>query len=156
VAGAAAAIRARTQGVPGVLVENKGLTASIHYRRVAPWRRAHLRAVVAEEVRGGPRGLRLSPGKMVLEIKPDIDWDKGRAVRELMRRAGELRRVFPIYLGDDRTDEDAFRALRGRGLTVRVGPRRPTEARHRLRGVDEVWAFLSALRLRLAEAPPRR
>jgi trehalose 6-phosphate phosphatase len=156
VARVTAAIRARTQGVPGVLVENKGLTASIHYRRVAPWRRAHLRALVAEEVRGGPGGLRLSGGKMVLEIKPDVAWDKGRAVRELVRRAGGSRRVFPVYLGDDRTDEDAFRALRGRGLTVLVGRKRPTAARHRLPGVDEVWGFLSALRLRLSAASPRR
>jgi trehalose 6-phosphate phosphatase len=156
VARVAAAIRARTQGVPGVIVENKGLTASIHYRQVAPWRRAHLRALVADEVRGGPGGLELSGGKMVLEIKPAVAWDKGRAVRELLRRAGGARSVFPIYLGDDRTDEDAFKALRARGLTVLVGRKRPTEARHRLPGVDEVWQFLSALRLRLSGPLPRR
>jgi trehalose 6-phosphate phosphatase len=152
----ASAIRTLTRGVPGILVEDKGLTLSVHYRRVPRWRRAALRRAVAEKVRTAPPGLRLAQGKMVLEIRPDIAWDKGWAVRELLRRAPGPRRVFPIYLGDDRTDEDAFRALRGRGLTVRVGPSgQPTEAGRRLRGVDEVWAFLAALRRRLAAVPPR-
>lgn len=107
-----------------------------------------LAAIVDEEVRRSRGALVLSRGKMVLEIRPDVDWDKGHAVLELMRRTGDAASRFPIYIGDDRTDEDAFRALGDRGLSIRVGTGRQTQARHRLRSVEEVWRFLAALRSR--------
>jgi trehalose-phosphatase len=153
VARAAAAIRARTSRLPGVLVEDKGLTASVHFRLAAARRRALIRTIVAEEVLRSRGGLALTRGKMVLEVRPNVPWDKGRGVVELMRRADGSRPLFPIYIGDDRTDEDAFRALRDRGLTIRVGSGRRTLARHSLRDVKAVWAFLTALRQRLGTVP---
>lgn len=153
VALAAAAIEARTGRLAGAFVEDKGLTASVHFRLAAARRRAEIRAVVAEEVLRSRGGLALTRGKMVLEVRPNVAWDKGRGVLELMRRAKCPGPVFPIYIGDDRTDEDAFGALRERGLTIRVGSGKRTLARHRLRDVEEVWGFLTALRLRLATVP---
>jgi trehalose-phosphatase len=150
---AAAAIGAKIRGFPGAFVEDKRLTVSVHFRQAAARHYASLRSAAAEEVRRSGGGLALSRGKKVLEIKPDIRWDKGRGVLKLLRWAGGSRRLFPIYIGDDRTDEDAFRSLRDRGLTIRVGSGRRTLARCRLRGVDDVWEFLDALR-RLIASPP--
>jgi trehalose 6-phosphate phosphatase len=147
---AARAVAVRTRGIPGVLVEDKGLTASVHYRTVAARHHARLRAIVADEVRRSRGGLVLTQGKKVFEIRPNVPWDKGRGVLALLRRERGLRSSFPVYIGDDRTDEDAFRALRGRGLTVRVGSGGLTLARYRLRGVGDVWKFLAALRVRAA------
>jgi trehalose-phosphatase len=75
---------------------------------------------------------------------------------ELIRRNARLRKRYPIYIGDDRTDEDAFRALRGKGLTVRVGTGRRTLARCRLRNVAAVWTFLDAVSARPASSRPAR
>jgi trehalose-phosphatase len=139
------AIEARISDLPGVFVEDKGLTASVHYRMARPRLRGPLHDIVAEEV-GRSRGrVVLSQGKKVFEIRPNVPWDKGRGVRRLMLRAGFAGPRFPIYIGDDRTDEDAFRALGDRGLTIRVGSCRGTAARHCLGAVKDVWKLLAAL-----------
>jgi trehalose 6-phosphate phosphatase len=97
--------------------------------------------------------LKVPPGKMVYEIQPKIDWDKGEAVLYLLE-ALDLDRedVVPIYLGDDITDEDAFEALGGRGIGIFVGraddPKvagRTTSADYGLRSVEEVETFLDTL-----------
>jgi trehalose 6-phosphate phosphatase len=142
-------IRARAGDLQGVLVEDKGLTASAHYRLASPRHRGLLRAIVAEEVFRSRGALVLTQGKMVLEIRPNTVWDKGRGVLKLMSLAGCSKACFPVYIGDDRTDEDAFRVLAGRGLTIHVGRSRRTQARSRLRSVDEVWRFLAGLEKRL-------
>ena len=141
----AAAIEAACGGIPGLIVEDKGLTASVHYRLCSPRARRLVGPLVAREVGRGRGALVLTRGKMVLEIKPAVGWDKGRGVLRLMDMAGCAASCEPVYIGDDRTDEDAFRALAGRGTTVRVGGRGPTGARFRLPGVDDVWDFLGAL-----------
>ena len=84
----------------------------------------------------------------MFRIQPDIDWDKGHAVRWLLERL-QLDRpdVLPVYLGDDVTDEDAFRALQGRGLAivVRGDDGRATAADYALEGPDDVKRFLEWL-----------
>lgn len=96
-------------------------------------------------------GLRMSRGRKVLEVRPDLEWDKGRALTFLMQLM-ELDRdpdAVPIYLGDDRTDEDAFRAVAdlsplGFGILV-SSVVKPTAARYTLRDPSEVERFLRAL-----------
>ncbi len=153
VARAVAALQAGARGIRGVLVENKGLTASVHFRLVAARQHAALRALAANEVRRSRGRLVLSRGKKVFELRPNVPWDKGKSVLRLLREAGRPRSTFPVYIGDDRTDEDAFRALGDRGLTIRVGSGRETLARGRLRGVDDLWDFLEALRPLLRRTP---
>jgi trehalose-phosphatase len=143
------AVRAGTKGLAGVIVEDKGLTATVHFRLAARRHLALIRAVVTDEVGRSRGGLIVCRGKKVLEIRPHVPWDKGQGVLEVLRRAGGRRPPFPVYIGDDRTDEDAFRSLRAKGLTIRVGRGGRTLARWRLSGVDAVWAFLAALRSRL-------
>ncbi|MDH4197376.1 MAG: trehalose-phosphatase, partial [Candidatus Aminicenantes bacterium] len=117
----------------------------VHYRMADPALRRPLRKLVEEEVgrRGGELVVR--EGKKVLEVRPNVDWDKGRGVLFLMESFGLDPRSFPVYIGDDLTDEDAFRALRDRGLTILVGSRRKTLAKGRLSDVSRVWEFLGSL-----------
>jgi trehalose 6-phosphate phosphatase len=90
---------------------------------------------------------------MVYEIQPKLDWDKGKAVLYLLE-ALDLKRndVIPIYLGDDVTDEDAFRALKGIGIGIFVGRasdpevgERTTAADYVLNTPEEVGRFLESL-----------
>jgi trehalose 6-phosphate phosphatase len=87
-------------------------------------------------------------GKKVFEIRPDIDWHKGRAVLWILQRLGlERTGVVPVCIGDDITDEDAFRVLAGRGLciAVRHDEMRQTAADYTLKDTKDVRRFLELL-----------
>lgn len=133
-------------GIDGVVLEHKRISLSVHYRLVAPSQAAAVQTAVEQALRHDPR-LRLHHGKMVLEIRPAIDWDKGKAVLWLLDALHvDAPDILPIYVGDDVTDEDAFRALRGRGLGVLVADApRATQATHLLRDCAEVKQLLDAL-----------
>ncbi|UCC71492.1 MAG: trehalose-phosphatase [Gemmatimonadota bacterium] len=136
----------RIDPIPGARVERKRFAIANHYRNVAdtdvPRVEQAVRDVLAKHER-----LRLSHGKKVYELRPDIDWDKGRAVFWLLEALGlDGDDVLPIYLGDDVTDEDAFAALHGRGIGVIVGePSYKTNAAYSLRDTGEVQQFLGQL-----------
>jgi trehalose 6-phosphate synthase/phosphatase len=149
-AAALAALRARLRRVPGMLIEDKGLSASVHYRRTPAPRVEEVRVAVLEEVtRVAGSGLTVRRGKQVLEIRPAVDWDKGAAARWLLARTfGDSwpSTTAAIYIGDDRTDEDAFMALADDAMTVRVGTgSAPTAARYAVRNVDDVYRFLETV-----------
>jgi trehalose 6-phosphate phosphatase len=134
---------ARVGEIPGALVEDKGLTASLHYRNVAsadvPLMSEILNSLVAPH-----DGLFfVRKGQNVFEIVPGTRWDKGSAVLRILEslrktRSGELA---VCYIGDDTTDECAFRRLPG-AITVRVGKNCPTAARFRARDPAHVARFL--------------
>ncbi len=141
-------IKRRAKGISGVLVEDKGLTGSIHYRLVDPASWDQLKKIVKLEVGSGNRGLKMAEGKRVMEIKPNVEWDKGKGVQELCGWLNDKGNHLKIYIGDDKTDEDAFGTLnksKGNGLTIFVGRREKTQARYRLANVNQVWTFLRAL-----------
>lgn len=119
------ALRSVAQGVPGALVEDKGLGVALHDRLVRPSDRARLRrqALLALAPWVVSQKAVLLHGKRVLEVRPAGAWNKGTAVATLLQRPWAVGRV-PVYFGDDRTDVDAFRVLRGRGITVGIGGRR--------------------------------
>jgi trehalose-phosphatase len=113
----------------------------------ANWQRVEQ---AVDEVLAQSQGLRKTGGKMIFELRPDIDWDKGKALSWLLDKL-DLNRpdVVPIYIGDDLTDEDAMRELknlknRGLGILVR-GEERPTEAAFALENPEEVKVFLQKL-----------
>jgi trehalose 6-phosphate phosphatase len=137
-AGVVGELAAELAAVAGAWVQDKGLSASVHYRQVSPELVPAVREAVERVV--GPYLGRfvLRAGKMVVEVRPAVDWHKGRAVRWLADRLGG---GVAIFLGDDQTDEDAFAALPD-GVTVLVGPDRPTAARYRVESPDEVARFL--------------
>jgi trehalose-phosphatase len=137
------------QQVPGAIIERKRFAIAAHYRLVADADVPAVERVVDEALSTG-RGLRKRGGKRVFELLPDIQWDKGAALRWLMQALPRhQRQPLPIYIGDDLTDEDAFRVLdaSGIGIAVMEGPY-PTAARYSLRDPEEVGVFLE----RLAEA----
>ena len=146
----AAAVRRDIRVLPGVFVENKGMTLSIHYRRLAARRVKELEGVV-RTLRVRTRGLpfKWRTGHKVWELVPAVEWDKGCAALYLIRQLG---RPFPLALGDDRTDEDMFRALLKKGITVRIGPRQPTRAVYGLASQAETDRFLAALESCLMES----
>ena len=153
VARAAEEISTRLAGIAGTLVEDKRFAVAIHYRLVAD---ADLPAVerAVDAVAAAHPELRKSGGKKVFELRPTLDWDKGRALLWILDRldysdteaSGALPHL-PIFLGDDVTDEDAFRAVAGRGgIGVLVADEpRPTAAGYSLRDPDEVRQLLSRL-----------
>ena len=114
-------------GIPGARLERKRFSIAAHYRNVNESDFPKVERAVSE-VAARHRELRKMDGKKVYELLPDIDWDKGKAVLWLLENLGlERAKVRPIYIGDDRTDEDAFRALeqRGVGILVSEEPRPP-------------------------------
>jgi alpha,alpha-trehalose-phosphate synthase [UDP-forming]/trehalose-phosphatase len=150
IAACSARLRERLEGVRGALVEDKGLGASVHYRLVRRDQVEQVRQVVLQEVAQLPPGkVEIRRGKMVLELRPAIDWDKGRAAVWLLQQlVGKdwQSRCAVIYAGDDRTDEDAFLALGELAATIAVGPGQyPTAARYMVRGVSELTQVLQAV-----------
>lgn len=111
-------LRSAVSAIPGVEVEDKGLTLTLHYRRMD---HASLSALKLALLDCHPSAaIHANAGKEAIEYRPAIAWDKGQALLTMAAHAGvSLEAV--IYLGDDRTDEDAFAALAGEGFALRVG-----------------------------------
>ena len=128
------------QHVPGAVVEDKGLTVTVHYRATPEARVSEVEAAVAETIAKhvDDGQLRQTRGKKVTEVRPNIPWDKGEAIEKIREQYDN--HPFPIYFGDDRTDEDGFAVVqRMGGLAVFVGePREGTVALHQLDSPREV------------------
>lgn len=146
-------LHTRVADLAGVTVEPKRASVAVHYRQAAPEVGERVGEIVDTILAENPDRLSVVPGKMVYELKPAVDWNKGRAVLHLIEVLGlDGDDVAPMYLGDDITDEDAFRALDGRGVGILVGsPTDPemagrrTDAHYGLASVEEVQRFLSTV-----------
>lgn len=137
-------LSAETAKLPGVLVEDKTYTLSLHTRlaSVGDERRAHLALMHAARAAVERRDVVIRRGKKVLEVRPAAEWDKGHAVETILE---SLRGpVLPVYFGDDNTDEDAFRALRRGGVTIRVG-KGETNAHFFIPSVSDLPAALTSV-----------
>ncbi|HTG38529.1 trehalose-phosphatase [Sphingomonas sp.] len=126
------------EGRDGVIVETKPFGAGLHYR-MAPHVEDDAHAVAAELARA--HGLHLQPGKMMIELRA-ASGDKGAAIKRLMAEP-PFAGTRPVFLGDDVTDEDGFRAVAALGgAGVLVGRERPTSAGYRLDDVQTVRQWL--------------
>ncbi|XP_039052134.1 trehalose-phosphate phosphatase A-like [Hibiscus syriacus] len=138
-----------TKEINGAKVENNKFCVSVHYRNVDEKNWKTVAQCVHDVIRNYPR-LRLSHGRKVLEVRPVIDWDKGKALTFLLESLGlsKCDDVLPIYVGDDRTDEDAFKVLRegncGYGILV-SSVHKESKAFFSLRDPQEVMEFLKSL-----------
>ena len=131
----------------GAWVERKGASLTLHYRQAD---RNHHERLAQEATSLIQRaGFQARAASFAVEARPPIGWDKGHAVLHVLRaRYGPAwsESVRPLYVGDDETDEDAFRVLSGLGITFRVGsPDLPTLASRSLPNVDSVKALLQWL-----------
>ncbi len=151
---------------PGIAVERKRFAVAVHYRNADP---ADVDRVIAEVHKlGRSENLRTTTGRKVVELRPDIDCDKGTTLNWLLERIGRIEpggaeldggsesTVLPIYIGDDITDEDAFDAVQfdGVGIVVRHDEHgdRPSSALFSLQSPSAVCEFVGKLAEDLQES----
>lgn len=132
--------------IKGVIIEDKGIMLAIHYRMV-PLR---YQARVVETVRNILAGLDnrrhfcLGYGKKFVEFRPKLSFGKGKVIKRILAQPG-LKNAYPIYFGDDLTDEDAFKVVRRRGLGVLVGSKKKSYASYFVKTPSEVRTVLKQL-----------
>ncbi|MFQ6032053.1 MAG: trehalose-phosphatase [Candidatus Zixiibacteriota bacterium] len=135
----------RLKRLKSVWVENKGLSASVHYRLAKPAEVKNARQIVFSSIETY-KDLELKRGKKVWEIRPNIDWNKGKAVTYILEKCLTKEwksKSAAVYMGDDQTDEDAFSLLREDGITILVSrrPSRRSDAQYFLTHA-QVMSFL--------------
>ncbi|MDQ3932518.1 MAG: trehalose-phosphatase [Actinomycetota bacterium] len=138
----------RLADIPGARLERKRFAIACHFRQCDDDDVVDVEEAV-EDVAAEQTRLRMTGGKRIIELRPDLDWDKGRALMWFLETLGLDRDdVVPLYVGDDVTDEDAFEAIRERGIAVVVqgeDDERATSAHYSLAHTDEVRRFLEQL-----------
>jgi trehalose 6-phosphate phosphatase len=151
---AAAELREQLGTITGVAVEDKRFGVAVHYRNAERDRVGEVLAAVRGI--GQRAALRVTTGREVIELRPDIDWDKGKTLRWVVDQISDDQsaRLLPIYLGDDITDEDAFDAVLGDGIGIVVRHSddgdRATAARYALNSPAQVSDFAGRLARRIA------
>ncbi|GMR04609.1 MAG: hypothetical protein BMS9Abin23_0509 [Thermodesulfobacteriota bacterium] len=134
-------LREKLDHIHGVIVEDKGVTASIHFRLIKPRDLAEFFDIFSSTVKGSETAFRITSGKKVFEIRPIDIWNKGDVVEWITKKIMPGRK--PVYIGDDTTDEDAYRAIKGRGVSINVGTSAVSE--YCLNNQGEVKRFLELL-----------
>lgn len=142
--------------IPGVRVEHKRFAATVHYRNASPDQISRVIETVSQY--GHRHDLRIAYGRKLVELRPQLDWNKGTALTWIRQRIIRSGRGLPVYIGDDTTDEDAFETVRFSGIGVVVrnveDDDRPTAAQFSLDSPAEVVAFLRQLGDRLDHENP--
>jgi trehalose-phosphatase len=126
----------------GFEIEDKRLAIALHYRNAPAATAQHIREIFLQFIRSHAPKLTTLDSKMAVEALPR-NTSKASAVRTLWQCAGSD--FEPVYFGDDQTDEDAFRELDGRGVTILVGKLRPSAARYRVENPREVARVLKKI-----------
>ncbi|MFH1645323.1 MAG: trehalose-phosphatase [Candidatus Omnitrophota bacterium] len=138
------------ESIKGFLIEDKGIVLALHYRNVADKDVQILKNIFKDVVNPYVLDgvLKLGEGKKVLEIRPDLDWDKGKCCFYILKQLNLCsNKVLIIYIGDDLTDEDAFRVLQSRGITIFVkGEKKSSSAEYYVNSVEEVVVFLENIK----------
>ena len=134
----------------GAFVEDKGLSLSVHYRMLNLKDESIFRIFFERITKefAFKNKVRIVSGKKVFEIRPPMDWDKGKAVLQLLKThedAIKNQKVVVVYIGDDQTDEDAFKVLDKMAVTIHVGDSQSTAAGYFLESPREVTKFLECL-----------
>ncbi|XP_052622140.1 probable trehalose-phosphate phosphatase 3 [Lactuca sativa] len=146
-------VKERTRNIKGVTIEDNRFCLSVHYRHVKDEDYGRVESEVESVLAKNP-GFHVTKGNKVLEIRPCIGWNKGDALKYLLDTLGfhnstSSNHVFPIYIGDDTTDEDAFKVLREGGIEgypiIVSSTPKETMALHSLRNPSEVQSFLMRL-----------
>ncbi len=155
---AAAELRDQLGEIAGVVVERKRFGVAVHYRNAARDRVAQV--IAAVRAAGRRAELAVTTGREVIELRPNVDWDKGKTLRWLLGQVDGAGpdRLLPVYLGDDITDEDAFDAVRDDGVPIVVRHSddgdRATAARYALDSPRAVVAFTEQLARQIGAKRP--
>ena len=121
-------LKKELSNLKGLIIEEKKFSVAVHYRLAEKKEVPRIKTLVGELIQEN-KSLRLMEGKKVFEILPAIDWDKGKAVRWVMNALGINWENFSIvYIGDDTTDEDAFRVVSTRGTSILVSEKSKVSA----------------------------
>ncbi len=131
--------------IDGLFIEDKGVTASIHFRKMKTKNLPEFFDFFSKISVQYENSFKITSGKKVFEIRPIDAWNKGDAVEWILINKGK--RKLPVYIGDDATDEDAFRKIRGKGINVCIGG--SPEAEYYLKTQGEIKNFLQCLLKRL-------
>ncbi len=134
-------LRSALSHIEGVVIENKGITVSIHFRKVNSKYLWELLSIFRKTAKNYEGAFRITHGKKVIEIRPVNIWNKGIAVSWILENMANA--VYPVYIGDDTTDEDAYKAIDGKGISVSIG--KNPEAEFYLKNQSEVKDFLKWL-----------
>ncbi len=141
------ALGEKLAGIDGIQMERKRFGLAVHYRRVAEDQEGSIGTTLRAVAEDFP-DLAIKNGKKVFEFVPDLDWDKGKALEWILETTGlGPDTAYPIFLGDDVTDEDAFRSIDdwGCGIVVGLEGPRDTHAYFILADVEAVGRFLDEL-----------
>jgi trehalose-phosphatase len=138
-------LRSALSSIPGVLIEDKQYTLSVHYRNVRERSVPLLKKSVRRVVRPYRTMVKMTTGKKVIEVRPNVSWDKGHAVLRVIKLLPSRGKPLIVYIGDDKTDEDAFRLLRRSAITIRVGWSRSSRAAYFVHSPTEVQVVLKAI-----------
>jgi len=142
-------IRPLVSRYPGMILEDKSFMFALHYRIMKP---ELIDAFIKEatsilEPIVEQNNLRLDHNMKTFELRPDINWDKGDsaifAEKYFNKKVGG--KFIPIYIGDSLTDEDAFKAIREHGITIRIGENKESAAEWYMEDQREVALFLKWL-----------
>lgn len=139
------ALKHNLTAIPSVLVENKRFTLTVHYRNVSKKMIPSVQRIVLKTIHPHHSMLKVTKGKKVLEVRPNILWGKGYASFRVLNILRAMRGDLIIYLGDDITDENAFKLLRSFAVTIHVGGKRSSHAKYYVRNPGEVQKFLRNL-----------
>jgi alpha,alpha-trehalase len=138
-------LNSQMKDIEGVLIEDKRCILTVHYRNVDPKCVPPILMALKQEIKGSKIPLCLGYGKMVFEIRPQSTANKGTAVLELLNQVGQ-EGVLPLYIGDDQTDEDAFKVLKKIGMTIFVGLPGHSSALYYVEDSSEVYQFLKIIK----------
>jgi len=139
-------LKAQLNTIDGVLIEDKGLTLSIHYRNVVGKSAKDIKKIIQDIVNPYRETLRITSGKKVYEVRPKINWDKGKAIIKMQQMLNLKEEILKGYIGDDKTDEDAFKILRENDISIVVGYKKYSKARYFCKSSKEVVLFLRYLK----------
>ncbi len=128
----------------GVRIEDKTLTVAVHFRQYKG-RPELLEERLAGVMEGWPGRFLLKTGKKIFEVYPAVKWDKGKSLLKVEQMLGFSQKPLKIFIGDDRADEEAFRQMGSKDISVAVGRREKTNARFYCKNSGQVIRFLKFL-----------
>ncbi len=141
------------KNINGVKVERKKFAIAVHYRNVEEDKLVESVINKVQKIADRQKILKTGGGKKIMELKPNIDWNKGYALTWLKEKMNwNSEKYFLIFIGDDLTDEDGFKSIKDDGIGILVGSHgEKTSATYALNDTNEVTDFLHRLNQRIKE-----